>query len=343
MSYVCVFGSEIDALLDDYLSSGHSFGSSLSRLKKPATKRELILGLFRTKKRLFFAESGDISIWNNTEQLLLGGLNIAVPVQIFDNGVWAPQYAQVHSPPQRGYLLFCPGPLLARRDCADYQYIVQNGQFVSEAYHSLLSMRLLPLLRYASATASPFSPATIMLPGIGCGMFAGRFRSLLSELFSKTITRMLKEHACALPNIRGVYFMSYNPDPSIQSKSSTKITEELVFYEYQNGPPLLCAPHVIDEKLRGTTLFKVVAWDHFSWPGNDFFCNARQTDDGVSAAATSVMAQLLPNDSGRYIYRYNEEHKCFFAYKNQEDKQMVLWQDVYTEKRLEPYNFMCFQ
>jgi hypothetical protein len=36
----------------------------------------------------------------------------------------------------------------------------------------------------------------------------------------------------------------------------------------------------------------MVAWDHVSWPGNDFYAGARATDDGVKAAATDSMYAL---------------------------------------------------
>ena len=42
----------------------------------------------------------------------------------------------------------------------------------------------------------------------------------------------------------------------------------------------------------GCGFFSLVAWNHVSWPGNDFFGGARCTDDGVKAAATDSMAVL---------------------------------------------------
>ncbi len=39
-------------------------------------------------------------------------------------------------------------------------------------------------------------------------------------------------------------------------------------------------------------LFSLVAWDHVSWPGNDFYAGMRATDDGVKAAATDSMFRL---------------------------------------------------
>src|SRR5262249_44771579 len=37
---------------------------------------------------------------------------------------------------------------------------------------------------------------------------------------------------------------------------------------------------------------KNVAWDHVSWPGNDFLGGSRATDDGVKAAASNSMSAL---------------------------------------------------
>ena len=45
-------------------------------------------------------------------------------------------------------------------------------------------------------------------------------------------------------------------------------------------------------------LFAFVAWDHLSYPGNNFFFSmpVRNSDDGVKAAATSSMTSLLGVD-----------------------------------------------
>ncbi|MFM1558534.1 MAG: hypothetical protein ACKJSK_04425 [Roseibacillus sp.] len=51
----------------------------------------------------------------------------------------------------------------------------------------------------------------------------------------------------------------------------------------------------------GCTLSSIVAWDHVSWPGNDFFGGSRCTDDGVKAAATDSMAALTGVE-GRYDF-----------------------------------------
>jgi hypothetical protein len=59
--------------------------------------------------------------------------------------------------------------------------------------------------------------------------------------------------------------------------------------------PQLCQPQVYAEAGDNFTdyqLFSFVAWDHVSWPGNDFYLGARSTDDGVKAAATNVMTVM---------------------------------------------------
>ena len=46
-------------------------------------------------------------------------------------------------------------------------------------------------------------------------------------------------------------------------------------------------------------LFRIVAWDHVSWSGNDFYTGHRCTDDGVKAAATNSMT-VLTGIEGQY-------------------------------------------
>ncbi len=70
----------------------------------------------------------------------------------------------------------------------------------------------------------------------------------------------------------------------------------------QSRNPQLCATSQYEEAgddFNDGLLFSFVAWDHVSWPGNDFYGGARFTDDGVKAAATDVM-RLLTGHEGIY-------------------------------------------
>ena len=69
-------------------------------------------------------------------------------------------------------------------------------------------------------------------------------------------------------------------------------------------------------------LFSLVAWDHVSWPGNDFFIGGRMTDDGVKAAATNSMAVMtgVPGiyDSKKFKYLQPDNYTSWrdVVYKN---------------------------
>ena len=68
------------------------------------------------------------------------------------------------------------------------------------------------------------------------------------------------------------------------------------------GKSQLCPPSAYAEDgddFSNCVLFSIVAWDHVSWPGNDFFGGSRCTDDGVKAAATDSMA-VLTGIEGHY-------------------------------------------
>jgi hypothetical protein len=67
-----------------------------------------------------------------------------------------------------------------------------------------------------------------------------------------------------------------------------------------------------------------VAWDHVSWPGNDFYRGSRSTDDGVKAAATDTMF-IMTGVRGTYdpasgTYRTPEGYR--------------FWEDVVRESNM---------
>ena len=47
-----------------------------------------------------------------------------------------------------------------------------------------------------------------------------------------------------------------------------------------------------------------MAWDYVSWPGNDFYGDLRNTDDGVKAAATNSMEVMGYPFANQYRLRY---------------------------------------
>lgn len=283
----------------------HSLSSSDLNLMTPL---DLLGALLDTKQPQIFAEMtvvGDGSDWNLTELGLLGDVSIAVPVSIFDNGHHTAPIA--HTPAFSGTLVFTPGALLRNgqgQPPADWAEVTQpNGQISREGYYSLYRRRLLPVLRYINEQAAQPRSALLTIPGLGCGQFAGPFRGQLGLELQAVLERLLTEYAAALPNLRAVYFDPYSECHPTESDIHGIAYRVRPFKQLgAQGKPQLCQPvdyEEPDDDFSGCTLYSIVAWDHVSWPGNDFFIGARATDDGVKAAATSSMAALTGLE-GRY-------------------------------------------
>jgi ADP-ribosylglycohydrolase len=278
--------------------------------RRPVTTELLIDVLVNSKRPRIFAESevkGDGSDWTAEELGLLGDLGIAVPVTIFDDGRhFAPK---VHTPPLRGTLLFVPGALL-RADSgnlpADWDAVVSGGRIDQERYTALYERRLVPLLSYASARSLAVGrKALVTIPGLGCGQFSGQFRGSMGVHLSEALRVILKRHAGTLSGIRTVWFDPYSECGNERYEIGS--ISYLVRPLQKNSPtrPQLCRPVDFEEPgddYSGCDLFSVVAWDHVSWPGNDFYAGARSTDDGVKAAASDSM-RVMTGFTGSYNRR----------------------------------------
>lgn len=266
------------------------------------TTQDFIQALLATKQPMIFAESAikcDGTDWTHRELAILGDINITMDAKIYDNGVWDPsdKNFREHRPPLEGQLLFTPGALLGVGKAfsgvsPDYAEIVSGNAIDQAKYNALIERRLLPLLAHANECAKvDGKPAFITLPGIGCGAFAGAFKGKMGAHLNEALQAMLEKHGETLPHIAGIYF-----DPFAECGNQQKDIHGIKYRvrpATQNpGKSQLCAPAAYAESgddFSGCKLYKIVAWDHASYPGNDFFGNSRMTDDGVSAAATNSM------------------------------------------------------
>uniref|UniRef100_A0A1B6MK10 Macrodomain effector MavL domain-containing protein n=1 Tax=Graphocephala atropunctata TaxID=36148 RepID=A0A1B6MK10_9HEMI len=275
------------------------------------TTEQFLQLLLSTKKIICFAESeivGDGTDWNRSELEILGDISVAMAVKVFDNGVWGvyEKRFKAHEPPIAATLLFTPGPLLHgnnfRGPTPDFENIFERGQIDQTKYSKLIKHRLLPVLLYASETAkSEGKKALVVLPGIGCGAFAGRFCGKMGEFLNKALQALLEENEAHLTNIACVRF-----DPFAECQDFERIIHGVKYRVRRNigplGKPQLCRVDDYEEsdnEFRDCTLYKVVAWDHASLPGNDYYAGSRSTDDGVTAAATDSM-RVITGVEGRY-------------------------------------------
>ena len=295
---------------------GKRLGTSLAGtdLVTPSVESFLDL-LINTKIPQIFAESavaGDGTDWNLTELGILGDISISVPVTVFDNGLHSAPTP--HSEPLLGTLVFTPGALLKNgRGCtpADWdEATLPDDSLDPEGYHGLYERRLLPVFQNVDAiAAAQGKPALLTIPGLGCGCFAGPFAGKLGAALQTVLERFLETHGALFPNIRAAYYDPYN-------ECSNQRTEfhGISFFvrphaKGNQSKPQLCHPTAYGEEgddFSDCILFSVVAWDHVSWPGNDFFAGSRCTDDGVKAAATDSMA-MLTGVEGRY-----DPHRCAY-------------------------------
>jgi hypothetical protein len=295
-------------------SAGDYLRNHLQDANLQTTSEWDLLGtLFDTKLPQIFAESavaGDGSDWNLTELGLLGDISVAVPVTVFDNGNhYAPK---IHAPPFPGTLVFTPGALL-RNGCgrtpADWDEVVgPDGQLNQEGYYRLYRRRLLPVFRYVNDRAVEPRSAFLTIPGLGCGQFAGPLRGKLGRQLQAVLERFLTEHGADFPNLKAVYFDPYNECENVRQEiHGVSLLVRPLRAPGNAEKSQLCQTAAYAEPgddFAGCRLFSIVAWDHVSWPGNDFFAGSRSTDDGVKAAATSSMSVLTGVEGAYYGGKY---------------------------------------
>jgi hypothetical protein len=301
----------------DRLKAGSKAGEYLHhRLKNLDLDRitipEFIELLMRTKRPQIFAEDavyGNGLDWNQDELAILGDLSIVTPVTVYDNGKH--RQPDLHEVPFDSTLIFTPGALLRngnRMTPVDWAEVTSNGEINSEGYYRLYERRLLPAFIYANDRAKQDDKqALITIPGMGCGQFAGVFRGQLGVELRNTLVRFLQTHSRDFPHIKVVYYDPYSEcdNDRIEIDGMSLFVRPLL--KGNANKSQLCKPQMYAEAgddFTNLELFSFVAWDHVSWPGNDFYIGARSTDDGVKAAATNVIA-VMTGIEGSYNSQIN--------------------------------------
>jgi hypothetical protein len=301
----------------DRLKSGTIAGEYLQKKLKEKDISQISIAEFiellvRTKRPKIFAESailGNGLDWNQDELSLLGDISIATPVSVYDSG--RHRNPEVHPIPFTATLIFTPGALLRNGYNllpADWQEVTRNEEIDSAAYYRLYERRLLPAFTYIDRVAkSKNKLAFITIPGLGCGQFAGKFQGKLGEQLKNTLIIFLETHSDKFSNIQAVYYDPYSECENQRTKIHAIDFLVRPLTKENLCKPQLCNPKhyaEIEDEFANCELFSFVAWDHVSWPGNDFYAGARSTDDGVKAAATNSMA-VMTGIEGKYDPKIN--------------------------------------
>lgn len=359
--YSIIIPEETVARAADYLESlragraqpGARLRDRLQDSNIPAlTELELLGKLIDTKPPQIFAEmavSGDGSDWSLTELGLLGDISIAVPVTVFDDGNHGSPTP--HASPFSGTLIFTPGALLRNgqgNTPADWnEATAADGQLSKEGYYRLYRRRLLPVFRYVNHRAAKPRSAFMTVPGLGCGQFAGPFRGQLGARLQAVLQRFLTEYGASFPNLKAVYFDPFseceNARVEIHGISFMVRPLRLAGNERKSQ---LCQPVAYAERdgdFSGCALYSLVAWDHVSWPGNDFFGGSRATDDGVKAAATNSMSVLTgvegSYDPGQGKYQPPQHYRNWEAVveDGMRTRGLRLWNPLAVWRSTEPW------
>ena len=278
-----------------------------SRQIELLTVTEFIECLLNTKKTQIFAESsvfGDGSDWNYTELSILGDISMAMEVEVFDNGLH--RFPNVNSSSFNALLIYTPGALLRNgtgNEPVDWKEVTEDNQINYAAFYGLYERRLLPCLLYANEVALAQSVKTIItIPGLGCGQFAGKFKGQIGAKIKQVLRDLITRYAAQLSSVKAIYFDPFDEceNERIEIEHISLLIRPLLEGNKDKGQ--LCLP-VKYEDVKGEfsdcSLTSFVAWDHVSWPGNDFYIGSRATDDGVKAAATNTMA-IMTSYCGQY-------------------------------------------
>lgn len=308
------------------------------------TTNDFIELLMQTKLPQIFAESavmGDGRDWTLSELKILGDISICMPVEIYDDGKHI--RPKIYDKPFAGHLLFVPGALVRcgyNNTPADWDEVVVNDQIDSLAYAKLYERRLLPIFMYANNTAKDKGKkAFITIPGLGCGQFAGIFHGTLCAQLKQALERLLQQHGQLFPHIKAVYFDSYRECTNERHEINNISFFVRPLTQGNENKPQLCPPTHYQEQgddFSDCELYSAVAWDHVSWPGNDFYVGARSTDDGVKAAATNAIA-VMTEIQGAYDIQQTQYNPPQ-PYSN--------WEDVVTQNNLQiivKQNLVVFQ
>lgn len=340
-SYSIILSKDTLARIDSYaarLNQGEKYGAKLAQgLKaidiKNINKWQLLSALINSKSPQIFAESailGDGSDWTLNELGLLGDISIGMTVTVFDDG--AHQNPTIHDAPFKGHLIYTPGALL-RNDQghmpADWQVVTQDDAFDKDGYYQLYERRLLPAFKYIDELAIQRGrPAFVTIPGLGCGQFAGPFKGQMGHILRAALMRFLDMHGDGFRGIKAVYYDPYNEcvNETHRVKNIQFMVRPLTPYNPRKSQ--LCRPEFLGNDSPGNfedfELYSFVAWDHVSWPGNDYYLGDRVTDDGVKAAATDTMRAMTGVEG--YYCRDSNRYRPPSSYMN--------WNEVVARKAL---------
>lgn len=274
----------------------------------PNNAHELITLLMNTRKPQFFSESQsriDGTDWTIEECSILGDVSFNTTDTVaFNNGGHGP--FTDHPTPLPVNFLFVASALMrnehGNQSPEMKELLLPDGNLNEEAYFELYERRLLPGLMLQNKVAKQDGVKLVInIPGLGLGQFAGAHGHKLSPALPRVLKRLFTKHAALLDQIHTVNFDPYGR--CAIDEFTCKVPNGPILQQRPlQGLPIGARGQVASQLefpkdgtnyQQGFRLLKVVAWDHFSFPGNDIWADSRSTDDGVSFASSNVIQAMF--------------------------------------------------
>ena len=310
---------------------------------------QLLMHLMNTRKPQIYAEREPFlngNDWNETETNLLGGISFSTfKTSAYNSGGHYICFKNFNRP-QPVNLLYVAGTLF-RNDKGnttyDINYVLKDGEIQDDKLLELYEQRLLPgLIAQNNFAKSNGKKLIINIPGLGCGQFAGVYKNKINIALPKALKSLLEKHSDKLKNVSMVYYDSYEKIDGVNYEESEINGINFICCYSQgiaNATALLEFPNqarsLEDFNEEDYLILKVVAWDHFSFPGNDIWADSRATDDGVSAASTNTIEAMVNmgqfGELDHIKYNYNKDGVLYPSI----NKKIVRYEDF---SKNNPYN-----
>lgn len=198
-------------------------------------------------------------------------------------------------------------------------------QNVFDRYYEVNKNRILTQLLYANEIAQKAGKkAFITTPGIGCGYFAGDYRTEVAGqhgLFSRVVQKLLHEHCHQLPNIQCVYYDYYQTAPGYPEPPAFFCKFGNIMFGSAAGSQTRLGPlapnfafgnvhsELRDLKLENSLRFDLQAADFASYPINEGLALNNTSDEAAKGRVTSAPQTILGipgvylHDNDRVLYR----------------------------------------
>lgn len=330
---------------DSKIPGNRMITEAIPKIKKPVQEwnlDDLVQALTYTRFPCKYAEEDRswFNLWYYDEVGLLGDLSLVIHALAIDDGVWFGIH-KMHPEPfpiLMGFVAGCLG-LKGSEDSdnfPDYDEFFNNMRPDGlDGYTSLLIRRILPVFRSFSdtlkakdrregKTPGTYHRAIVTVPSIGCGHFVQDLeKEGVSYRFTNTIRFIVRTFGHQFANL-DIWLDRWSPryvenhydiqgdicnDGTRASLFSRSLYDKRCKGLPQLMPPSEYASYIADVYKVDRSydmLCTLVSWDHYSFPGNDWLINSRNTDDGNKGASTTELYSITQH-SGYYD---GEGYKC---------------------------------